>query len=290
MTLARGGLLLFVLFASTMAAQDFGPDACVSGFVWREAFPGDHACVDPTVRAQAATDNQLASGRRQPGGGQFGLDTCRAGFVWREARPEDRVCVTAQTRDQTANDNRAAASRRVRAQVTVAPAAQLARGATAARGTRAAIARGAVTPTVTLPPGFQQPPARPTSGAPTKRGFDDDGNPYIEDTLPDGSRRRQQQDGVTVIRPDGTSQPYPNMTLKANAQPPTPPELPEDPARGLNWVNFHNGQLLDLISILVNFDKDQLAQFHRGEDKKAGADPFKQIKYRMDVLDVLAKP
>jgi hypothetical protein len=41
----------------------FGPDTCLSGFVWREAFPGDQVCVTPETRAQAARDNSLASVR-----------------------------------------------------------------------------------------------------------------------------------------------------------------------------------------------------------------------------------
>jgi hypothetical protein len=283
MTLARAALPL-LMFASIAGAQEFGPDTCVSGFVWREAFPGDHVCVAPAVRTQSATDNQLAPRRRLPGGGEFGPDTCRSGFVWREARPADHVCVTPQTREQTANDNRAAASRVARPPIAAVQGARLGRGAIAGRDA------ARVAGPVTLPPGLQQPPPRPTSGSASKRGFDDQGNPYVEDTLPDGSRRRQQQGGVTVIRPDGTSQHYPNMSVRANAPPPTPPELPQDPTRGLNWVKRHNEQLLDLISILVNSDAAQLEQFHRAEDKAVGADPFRQIAYRMGVLDVLAKP
>ena len=76
-------------------------DACRPGFVWREAFPGDHVCVVPAVRTQVAHDNALAGARRQPGGGKYGKDTCREGFVWREAIPTDHVCVTPQTRAQT---------------------------------------------------------------------------------------------------------------------------------------------------------------------------------------------
>ena len=88
-------------------------DTCRPGFVWREAFPGDHVCVTPETRAQAAHDNSQADARREPGGGPFGPDTCREGFVWREAHPGDHVCVTPETRAQTAEDNRLAATRRV---------------------------------------------------------------------------------------------------------------------------------------------------------------------------------
>ena len=95
------------------AGGAYGPDTCRQGFVWRDAFPGDHVCVPPTVRAQAARDNAVADARRQPGGGAYGPDTCRQGFVWREASPRDHVCVTPETRAQAASDNRFAAARRI---------------------------------------------------------------------------------------------------------------------------------------------------------------------------------
>lgn len=92
-------------------AQD--KDTCRQGYVWREAFAGDHVCVTPETRAQASQDNGQASARREPGGGAYGPDTCVSGFVWREARPTDHVCVTPETREQTARDNAQAAARRV---------------------------------------------------------------------------------------------------------------------------------------------------------------------------------
>jgi hypothetical protein len=100
------------LAAAPVRAQlPYGPDTCSQGYVWREAFPGDHVCVVPRMRDQAASDNSQAAARRQPGGGAYGPDTCRAGFVWREARPRDHVCVTPETRAQTASDNRQAQNR-----------------------------------------------------------------------------------------------------------------------------------------------------------------------------------
>ena len=94
--------------------QPSGPDTCTQGFVWRDAFPGDHVCVQPQVRDQAAADNQQAANRRNPSGGQFGADTCRQGFVWREARAQDHVCVIPAVRTQTQNDNAAKCSRLAR--------------------------------------------------------------------------------------------------------------------------------------------------------------------------------
>jgi len=88
-----------------------GIDTCLQGFVWRDAFRGDHVCVTPDVRDQAAADNSQAGARREPNGGPFGPDTCRQGFVWREARPEDHVCVTPDVRARTQQDNNAKCSR-----------------------------------------------------------------------------------------------------------------------------------------------------------------------------------
>lgn len=85
--------------------------ACRSGYVWREAFPGDAVCVSPQARDQAQRDNALAASRRQPGGGPHGPNTCRQGYVWRAARENDLVCVTPTVRDQVIADNAAAASR-----------------------------------------------------------------------------------------------------------------------------------------------------------------------------------
>lgn len=100
-----------------LAQLPYGPDTCRQGYVWREAFPGDHVCVTPQIRAQAADDNRQASARRAPGGGPYGPDTCLQGFVWREARPDDHVCVTPEARTQAASDNQQAAARRASASI-----------------------------------------------------------------------------------------------------------------------------------------------------------------------------
>lgn len=108
-------LALFVagLTATTSyAACDFGPDTCLPGFVWREAFPGDHVCVTGQTRTQTAIDNGLANQRKSPTGGAFGSDTCLPGFVWREASPTDHVCVPGSTRTQAAADNAQANARK----------------------------------------------------------------------------------------------------------------------------------------------------------------------------------
>lgn len=86
-------------------------DTCLPGYVWREAVPGDHVCVTPAVRAQAADDNAHAAERVDPENHAFGPDTCRQGYVWREAVPGDHVCVTPAVREQTALDNALAPTR-----------------------------------------------------------------------------------------------------------------------------------------------------------------------------------
>lgn len=84
-----------------------GEDQCLPGFVWREAFPGDHVCVSGSSRAQADNDNGQAATRTEPGS-----ELCKAGFVWREAEPSDRICVAGSVRAQSANENRLAPQRR----------------------------------------------------------------------------------------------------------------------------------------------------------------------------------
>lgn len=86
------------------------PGTCVSGYVWREAFDGDHVCVTPDERTQVAQDNAAGPSRVDPGGA-YGPNTCLPGFVWRVARPEDLVCVTPDERQRVADDNQAGPSR-----------------------------------------------------------------------------------------------------------------------------------------------------------------------------------
>jgi hypothetical protein len=101
-----------VLEPALAAGGDFGPNTCLTGFVWREAFVGDVVCVTPDRRTQAAQDNAAATSRRAPSGGAFGPNTCLTPFVWREASVSDVVCVTSATRSTTRAENAAAASRR----------------------------------------------------------------------------------------------------------------------------------------------------------------------------------
>jgi hypothetical protein len=89
-----------------------GQDGCLSGFVPRNAVPGDNVCVPPGTRDAAQRDNEQAASHRDLNGGLFGPDTCLPGFVWREVVPTDHVCVLPETRAQVQKDNVLAGSRR----------------------------------------------------------------------------------------------------------------------------------------------------------------------------------
>ena len=94
-------------------ALPYGPDTCKSGYVWREAIPGDHICVHPSRRTAAARENSIAGSRVNPAGGSHGANTCKRGFVWREAYRGDVVCVTTSRRTQVSRENRDGPSHRV---------------------------------------------------------------------------------------------------------------------------------------------------------------------------------
>lgn len=87
-----------------------GPDTCLPGFVWRNAYPGDAVCVTPQSRDQAASDNSQAPSRVDPHG-PYGPNSCIVPYVWRNAYHGDAVCVTTDTRDQVELDNSQAQSR-----------------------------------------------------------------------------------------------------------------------------------------------------------------------------------
>ncbi|QIJ63778.1 hypothetical protein [Streptomyces sp. JB150] len=93
---------------STANAQDYGPNTCRQGYVWRVARAGDLVCVTPQTRANTAHDNALAPGRTLPNG------YCVQGYVWREAwGSDDHTCVTPQARAQAGYDNSRADDRRL---------------------------------------------------------------------------------------------------------------------------------------------------------------------------------
>ncbi len=52
--------------AASRRLLQFGADTCKAGFVWRDAFSGDHVCVTADVRTQTQQDNTLAPSRTVP--------------------------------------------------------------------------------------------------------------------------------------------------------------------------------------------------------------------------------
>lgn len=94
-------------------ALPYGPDTCKRGYVWRDAIPGDHACVRPSRRSAAAHENAIAGSRVNPAGAH-GPNTCRSGYVWREAYAGDVVCVSPSRRSQVRRENESSPRHRVR--------------------------------------------------------------------------------------------------------------------------------------------------------------------------------
>jgi hypothetical protein len=41
----------------------YGPNTCLTGFVWREAFAGDQVCVTPEIRTAVRQENALHASR-----------------------------------------------------------------------------------------------------------------------------------------------------------------------------------------------------------------------------------
>jgi hypothetical protein len=244
-------------------------DVCRQGFVWREAYPDDHVCVTPGIRAQTAQDNRQAASRRSPTDRAYGPDTCRQGFVWREVRPDDHTCVTPETRAQVAEDNRDAANRRIARKIRPQKTTDMPYSDAKA--------------TALIP---SEPMAQ---GIGVKRGFDENGRPYTEIRRADGTIKRTQQNVVTTIKPDGSREDRPIMHTRSNVQPPTPPELPKDPKSGSEWVQQHITALRAIINALVNGDETEMKKFEQGERKAVGNDPFAQIDYRTRIAEFLAR-
>ncbi|MER7768654.1 hypothetical protein [Kitasatospora sp. NPDC096140] len=99
-----GGLIA----PSAAHAQDYGPNTCRQGYVWRLARPSDLVCVTPQTRTDTANENALAPRQTLPN--RF----CKQGYVWRVAwGPDDLTCVTPQARTQAQYDNSQADDRRL---------------------------------------------------------------------------------------------------------------------------------------------------------------------------------
>ena len=113
-------LLAFVCLAPSNKAFA-QTDACAEGYVWREAFAGDHVCVVKERRDLVAVENRNAEKTRIKGGGE----DCVPGYVWRMAGPQDHVCVTQIERDQAQQDNSLATSRSAAFAATRKPSSEI---------------------------------------------------------------------------------------------------------------------------------------------------------------------
>ena len=99
-------------FAPTaFAFGAYGPDTCRQGFVWREAYAGDHTCVRPSERTRTTIDNRQASDRVSATDRTYGDATCRQGYVWRESYVGDTTCVTPAERARVKAENAKAPGR-----------------------------------------------------------------------------------------------------------------------------------------------------------------------------------
>ena len=92
--------------ADRAGSDEYGPNACAAGYVWRAADDQDYVCVTPDVRAQTLADDADQDKRHRPGS-----KGCAGGYVRRDAFPHDEACVTAAVRNQARSDNAAAPKR-----------------------------------------------------------------------------------------------------------------------------------------------------------------------------------
>ncbi|WP_405942216.1 hypothetical protein [Streptomyces sp. NBC_00207] len=80
----------------------YGPNTCMTSYVWRDSYDGDSYCVTPQIRDW----NHAQNPNRQPGGGAYGPSTCKPGYVWREKWEGDVKCVTPDERDRVKGQGR----------------------------------------------------------------------------------------------------------------------------------------------------------------------------------------
>jgi hypothetical protein len=249
--------------AAPVGAQaDYGPDTCVLGFVWREAFNNDHVCVTPETRAQAARDNTLAASRRNPNGGPYGPDTCLEGFVWRDANPGrvDHVCVTPDVRTQASTDNNLASSRKSYTPDKPYPRAGSGSCNTSPKGT----------PTIFVLP---------------------DGN--LESRYPNGVKQREfgsplKPSGAITICPDGSSKSGIYQYLRQDVISPTPPSLPNNIQSKVDpWLMAHNESLLEVIKSLAQNNEEAVNSYLRNVEGNRTV--YSQVETRTKFISRMIK-
>jgi hypothetical protein len=105
----------------------------------------------------------------------------------------------------------------------------------------------------------------------------------VELRYPDGTIRHRFAGGETITRPDGTS----STMLFQNAQPPTPPTAPPDPAHA-NWLEAENERLLNIIGTLVGHDDQSIQNYleREGQDRTV----YERIEARTEAVGWLVSP
>jgi|GEM_PF-1632818 len=255
LVIVMGILSVFFLSAAKPAdAQaDYGPDTCVIGFVWREAFDGDRVCVTSATRTQTARDNSLANSRRNPNGGPYGPDTCLQGFVWRDANSGgvDHVCVTPDVRSQAAADNNLTSSRKFYTLDNPYRAAGSVSCNTSPQGT----------PKLYVLP---------------------DGN--LENQYPNGVKQREfgsplKPSGAITICPDGSSKSMQYFYTNQDVISPAPPQLPDNiQAKVDPWLMAHNKNLLEVIKSLAQNSEEAVNSYLRNVER--GGTVYSQVETR----------
>jgi len=125
-----------------------------------------------------------------------------------------------------------------------------------------------------------------TTSVSVSRGFDDNGEPFIEERQTEGTLIHRTPRGETITKPDGSQVEMRKSAIQGPM--PTPPELPADPTQGRVWVERHNAELLRLITQLVDDSTSEMEKFAAAEKTKAGDDLFAQILYRTSIANFLA--
>jgi len=106
----------------------------------------------------------------------------------------------------------------------------------------------------------------------------------VEIRYSDGTIKRLFNGGFTLIRPGGLA----STVLYAQAQPPTPPDLPANP-EAQQWLDQHKASLLEFIRILVGEDAQAVTYYLQQESEKAG-NIYDQIYFRTRMINMLLTP
>ncbi len=104
----------------------------------------------------------------------------------------------------------------------------------------------------------------------------------VELRYPDGTIRKLFGGGETVTRPDGSS----STMLYQNAQPPTPPSAPPDPAHA-SWLAAESARLLDIMRALVGHDEPSIQNYLAREGDRT---PYERIDARTEAVGWLVRP